>query len=263
MGLIAANGIKIHYDEAGAGPPLVLIHGLSDNSSVWATMIPKMSTQYHTIALDLRGHGESEKPNLPYSVQLFSEDVVCFLQKLRIPNAHVVGLSLGAAVAQQLTLDHPERIRSLILLSPFSYANSDLRNHLELLREKVSSGGLPAFFDTVIRLVVSPNFISANANDISEMKKECARINSSTAITHAIDACINFNVRDRISQISTPTLIISGRQDVLSPIQLAEQIHLSIRNSKWEIMEDVGHNLLIPEKIPTLARIILEFMQHQ
>lgn len=263
MGLIAANGINIHYDEAGVGSPLVLIHGLSDNSSVWANIIPKMSTQYHIIALDLRGHGESEKPNMRYTIQLFSEDVLCCLQKLRIPNAHILGLSLGAAVAQQLTLDHPERIRSLILLSPFSHANSQLRNHLELLRERLSSGGMPAFLDAVIKLVVSPEFISANANEITEMKMECSRINSPTAITHAIDACINFNVKNRISKISKPTLIISGRQDILSPIHLAEQIHLSIKNSKWEIMESVGHNLLIPEKIPTLAGIILEFMQHQ
>jgi 3-oxoadipate enol-lactonase len=133
---------------------------------------------------------------MPYSVQLFSEDLACFLRKLRIQNAHMLGLSLGAAVAQQLTLDHPERVRSLILLSPFSHTDSDLRNNLEMLRERVSKGGLPAFFDAAIRLVLTPDFISAN--DLSEMKKECCKINSPRSIIHAIDACINFNVTDRI-----------------------------------------------------------------
>ena len=88
-------------------------------------------------------------------------------------------------------------------------------------------------------------------------------INSRVAILHAIDACMNFDVRDRISQISQPTLIISGREDVLTPINLAEQIHLSIKSSEWKIMEGVGHNPLVPNKVPELAEMILEFLQRQ
>jgi pimeloyl-ACP methyl ester carboxylesterase len=66
-------------------------------------------------------------------------------------------------------------------------------------------------------------------------------------------------MRDRISQITQPTLIISGRKDMLTPITLAEQIHLSIKNSKWKIIERVGHDLLLPHNVPELAEIILEF----
>jgi 3-oxoadipate enol-lactonase len=263
MARIAVNGININYHEAGAGVPIVLIHGLSDSSALWSAMIPKLATRYRTIALDLRGHGESEKPDMPYSIQLFSEDLLSFLQKLKILSSHVLGLSLGAAVAQQLALDHQERIRSLILLSPFSYNNSDLRENLNMLQERVISGGLPAFFDAAIRLAVTPEFISANADTIPQMKKECVRINSRAAILHAIDACMNFDVRDRTSQISQHVLVISGKEDVLTPIHLAEQIHLSIKSSEWKVMEGVGHNLLVPHKVPELAEIILEFLQHQ
>jgi 3-oxoadipate enol-lactonase len=263
MARIAVNGIHINYNEVGAGLPLVLIHGLSDSSTLWSSIIPKLSTHYRTIALDLRGHGESEKPDMPYSMQLFSDDLLCFLQKLKIPSVHVVGLSLGAAVAQQLALDHQENIRSLILLSPFSYNDSILRENLEMLRGKVIMGGLSAFFDAAIRLVVTQNYISANADAIPQMKKESVRINSPAAILHAIDACINFNVRDRISQISQPALVISGGEDLLAPIRLAEQIHHSIKSSEWKIMEGVGHNLLVPDKVQELTEMILEFLQHQ
>lgn len=226
-------------------------------------MIPNLSAHYRTITMDLRGHGESEKPDMPYSIQLFSEDLLCLLQKLRILNAHVLGLSLGAAVAQQLALDHQERIRSLILLSPFSYNDSGLRKNLETLRERLIRDGLSAFFDAAIRLVVTPDFISASADAIPQLKTECVRINSRTAILRAIDACINYNVRGRISQISQPTLIISGREDVMTPIHLAEQIHLSIKSSEWKIIEGVGHNLIVPSKVRELANMILEFLQHQ
>ena len=261
MARLAVNGIDINYQEGGAGFPLVLIHGVSDSSALWAPLMTKLSRQYRTIALDVRGHGESEKPDMPYSIQLFSEDLLCFLQNLKVPNAHVLGFSLGAAVAQQLALDHRERICSLILLSPFSYNDPDVRENLERLRESVARGGLPVFFDEAIRRVVTSGFISTNADAIAQMKKECVRINSPAAILRTIDACLNFNVKDRISQISHPTLVISGREDVMSPIHLAEQIHRSIKGSEWKIMEGVGHNLLVPDNVPELAEIVLEFLE--
>ena len=158
MTQITVNGININYHEAGAGGQFILIHGLSDSSALWTPLIPKLSTHYRTIALVLRGHGESDKPDMPYPIQLLSEDLLALLRKLKIPNAHVLGLSLGAAVAQQLALDHSERVCSLILLSPFSYGDSDLRENLEMLRERVLKGGVPAFFDAAIKLAVTPNF---------------------------------------------------------------------------------------------------------
>jgi 3-oxoadipate enol-lactonase len=263
MARVHVNGISISYRGAGTGFPFVFIHGLSDSSALWTPLTPLLSTHYRTIAVDLRGHGGSAKPNAPYSVQLFSEDLLCFLQKLGIQNAHLMGLSLGAAVAEELALDHPEKVRSLVLLSPFSNIDSESRHSLEMLRESVVKGGLPAFFDAAIRLVVTPDFIAANADAIAEAKKQCININSNAGVIHAIDACLKFDERDRISQISQPTLIVSGRQDALTPIHLAEQIHRSIKGSKWKIIEGVGHNLLVPGKIPELAETILEFMQHQ
>jgi 3-oxoadipate enol-lactonase len=261
MTRVFANGIDINYQQEGTGFPLVLIHGLSDSSVLWVPLMRKLSRHYRTIALDVRGHGESEKLDMPYSIQLLSEDLLCFLQNLKVPSAHVLGFSLGAVVAQQLALDHRERICSLILLSPFSYNDPDVRKNLERLRESVARGGLPAFFDEAIRLVVTSEFISTNTDAIAQMKKECVRINSPAAILRTIDACMNFNAKDRISQISHPTLVISGREDVMSPIHLAEQIHRSIKGSEWKIMEGVGHNLLVPDKVPELAEIVLEFLQ--
>ena len=257
------NGIKINYREAGAGFPFVLIHGLSDSSMLWNPLIAKFASRYRTIAPDLRGHGESDKPDMPYSVGLFTEDILHLLRKLSIPRANVMGMSLGAAIAQDLALDHPAMVRSLILLSPFSHNDSDSRRNLEMLRDRVTRGGLSGFFDAAIRLVVTPKFISANADLISEAKEECIRSNSKEGITHAIDACIDFDERDRISKVTQPTLIISGRQDALAPIRLAEEIHFSIKGSRWMVMEGVGHNLLVPDNIPKLAQLVQEFTSDQ
>lgn len=253
--------IEVAYREEGTGLPLILIHGLSDDSTLWAPVMPEFSKQHRTIAVDVRGHGHSGKPDTPYSIQLFSEDLAGFLERLKISQTHLIGLSMGAAIAQQFTLDHPEQVRSLTLLSAFSYSDPHLQNTLAYLRSTIVQGGFPTFFDEAVRLVVTPEFASANADAIAEMKTRSIQVNFSKAILQAIDACLGFNVKDRISQVSCPTLIVSGEEDVLTPLHLAEQIHRSIAGSQWRILEGVGHNLLIPEKIPELTRLILGFLE--
>ena len=250
-------------EEEGADFPLILIHGLSDESILWASLMPELSKHYRTIALDVRGHGYSSKPDMPYSIKLFSEDLFEFLEKLGISQTHLLGLSMGGAIAQQFTLDHTEKVHSLILFSTFHYASIDLQDTFKELRNCLIIGGFSAFFDEAVKLVVTPEFVSANTDAIAEMKSRSVQINSPTAIVHALDACLDFNVKNRISRISLPTLIISGGEDVLTPPQLSEQIHQLIKGSKWKVMRGVGHNLLIPEKAQELAQIVLEFLERR
>ncbi len=260
---ITLNDIKINYRIEGAGFPLIFIHGVSDDSMLWSSLIPEFSKHYRTIALDVRGHGYSSKPDMPYSIKLFSEDLFQFLKKLDISQAHLLGLSMGGAIAQQFALDHAGKVSSLTLLSTFHYVTIDLQNTFRKLRSSLIKDGFSAFFDEAVRLVVAPEFISANIDAITEMKNRSIKINCTAAIVHALDACMNFDVKNRISQISIPTLIISGEDDIFIPSQLSEQIHYLIKGSKWKVMRDVGHNLLIPEKIQELTQIILEFLEYR
>lgn len=262
MPTVTVNGIDINYREEGEGFPLILIHGLSDDSTLWTPLIPEFSKHYRTIALDVRGHGYSSKPDMPYSIQLFSEDLFDFLEKLQISQTHLLGLSMGGAIAQQFTLDHTEKVHSLILLSAFNYVSIALQNTFKKLRNSLIEGGFSSFFDEVVKLVVTPEFLSANIDAIAEMKMRSVQINSTTAIIHTLDACLDFNIKNRTSHISLPTLIVSGEQDVLTPLHLARQVHHSIKGSNWRVIEGVSHNLLIPENTPKLAEIVLEFLEH-
>ena len=92
---ISLNDIKINYRIEGAGFPLIFIHGVSDDSMLWSSLIPEFSKHYCTIAFDVRGHGYPSKPDMPYSIKLFSEDLFQFLKKLDICQAHLLGLSMG------------------------------------------------------------------------------------------------------------------------------------------------------------------------
>ena len=262
MPKISMGDIEVHYQEEGVGFPLILVHGLNGDLTGWALVWPEFAQHYRTIALDLRGHGESGKPDIPYSIKQFSEDLFAVCQKLDILQAHFLGLSMGGAIAQQFALDHPEKVRSLILVSTFSYIDDQAHQAFTKLRKSLLAGSYPAFFDEVIKLAFTPQYIATNPGPIAELKEKRIRINSPVAIGRATDACMAFNLKEEISKITCPTLIVSGKEDVFTPIHLAEQIHCSIQGSEWKILEGVGHNLYI-EKAPQLAEAVLEFLSRQ
>jgi len=263
MPIISLRDIQVHYLDEGIGPPLVWVHGLNGDSTGWAQVMPEFSKSFRTIAPDVRGHGGSGKPDMPYSIRGFSQDLSEFLQKIGVEQTHLLGLSMGGAIAQQFALDYPSRVRSLILISTFSHIDSQLHEAFSRLRRSLDQGGYPAFFDEVVKLAFTPEFVSANASNIAALKEKRIQINSPIAIGHATDACMAFDLKEKISRISLPTLVLSGRRDVFTPIHLAEEIHRSIQGSEWKIMEDVGHNLYI-ERPAEMARIVLEFLgRHQ
>lgn len=257
---ITANGININYQEQGEGEALVLLHGLSDDCNLWAPMMPVFSGRFRTIALDIRGHGQSGKPDEPYSIKQFSDDLLALMDGLKINRAHVAGLSLGSAIAMQFALDHPFRIDALVLLSTFAFADDHVRNRMGMLRNSLENGGVQAFFDVAVRLVVSDEFITVYADALADAKQYTVAMNSAGALTRAIDACLKFDVRNRLSGLSAPLLILSGKEDVFTRTVRAEEVHDAVRGSQLIIMPGVGHNLLTPENMPVVERKIMEFL---
>jgi len=259
MPKIRVQDIEVNYQEEGTGFPLVLVHGLNGDLTGWALVMPEFAKHYRTVALDVRGHGGTGKPDQPYSIKGFAEDLFEFLRKKQIPKAHLLGLSMGGAIAQQFALDHPEMIRSLVLVSTFSYIDDHARRALEGLKKNLAQGGYPAFFDEVLKLAFTPDYIAANPGPIAELREKRIQSNSPVAIGRATDACTAFDLKDQIFRITLPTLVVSGREDVFTSVHLVEQIHRSIRGSEWKILEGVGHALYI-EKAPALSQTVLEFL---
>jgi len=114
------NGFLLRYEMWGEGQtPLVLLHGLGSSADDWLLQLPAFAPHYLCVPLDLRGHGSSDKPPGRYSVALFAADVAALLDRLKLGPAHILGLSLGGLVAQQLAMDHAAIVRSLVLINTF------------------------------------------------------------------------------------------------------------------------------------------------
>lgn len=254
--------IEINYEDNGHGFPVILIHGLSDDLRFWDPIIHELSKNYRTIAFDLRGHGKSDKPEGPYSIKQFVEDIYGVLLKLGIKEAHFIGFSMGSAILLQMAIDHPQIVNKLVLISSFSFINHDLKNHFINLNECLVEGGFSLFFDKMVPLVLLPESIKENQSTINEIKKEKVKTESEVALINSIDACLNFNLKDRTCEISKPVLIICGKEDEFTPLNLSIQIHESIKDSKLSIVENCGHNVLIPPNIPQISDNLLKFLRN-
>lgn len=187
--------IKINYEDKGEGFPVVLIHGLSDDLRFWDPLIPELSKNYRVISLDLRGHGKSEKPEGPYSIEQFADDIYEILLKLNVKKAHFIGFSMGGAILQQLVFDHPEIVESVVLISSFSYINSYLKDKLSLLRKCLVEGGFAEFFEGILPLILTPQFLKENEGVLEEVRDEKIKAESVGALISSIDACLELTLK--------------------------------------------------------------------
>ena len=115
MSIAHVNDIDIYFEIHGSGPPLVLIMGLRRNAEWWYRQIPELSKHFTIIAFDNRGAGRSDKPEMEYSIRLFADDTAGLMNFLGIPKAHILGISMGGYIAQELAINHPDKVNGLIL----------------------------------------------------------------------------------------------------------------------------------------------------
>ncbi|HLH62615.1 MAG TPA: alpha/beta hydrolase [Ktedonobacteraceae bacterium] len=117
MPTVRVNDIDMYYEIHGAGEPLVLIAGLNSDHAMYRGVLPQLAAKYRVIAFDNRGVGQTDKPDIPYSIEMMANDTAGLLQALDITRAHILGTSMGGRIAVALTLKHPDLVKSLILVS--------------------------------------------------------------------------------------------------------------------------------------------------
>lgn len=251
--------MELNYQESGQGFPIIFLHGLSDDLNFWDPLIPEISRDYRTICVDLLGHGRSPKKDY-YTMELFSEEIYSLLQTLKISKAHFIGFSLGGAVSQQIAVDHPQLVSSLVLMSSFSFVDAKLEKILINLRKRLLENGFSSFYDEILPLVLKPKVIEENKVILEEFKQLKMETESVNDLINTIDALLNLNLKNNLYKITQPVLLIGGADDILTPLYLARETNRLIKNSKIKILDDTGHNLLIPSNIPEIIDMVFDFL---
>src|SRR5262245_22114978 len=145
MSTAKIGSLDIYYEEHGAGEPLLLIMGLAADSTAWMFQVPAFAEKYRTIVFDNRGVGRSSKPAGPYTIHEMADDAAGLLDALHVQRAHVVGVSMGGMIAQELELRHPERVHGLVLACTYPEPDADIERNRRLsvqqLGGSISDGG--------------------------------------------------------------------------------------------------------------------------
>ena len=143
MPISRANGVDIHYEKAGAGPPMLLVHALPFDHNLWLYQVARFSARFTTLAMDLRGWGRSAKPRQPFTLHDMAADVLGLLEDEGITEpAVVIGCSIGSKIALMLACDHPERIASVILVGGNSGPQNQFGHRIAAYREHAAKGVL-------------------------------------------------------------------------------------------------------------------------
>jgi pimeloyl-ACP methyl ester carboxylesterase len=266
MPQVEVNALTINYDVQGEGEPLLLIPYLSADHASYAFQLPAYTEHFSCIAIDLPGTGESDKPAGPYSTEGYADQVAAFLGAIGIEQAHVAGVSLGAAVGMHLAARHPGRVRSLSLHSAWDTSDAYLKTVVELWRTLATS--LPSVADVIIQgifplaftpemYVRRPEFVDTLVDFVRSRPAQPL-----DAFLAQTEAAIAHDASPVLSEIGAPTLITFGARDLVCSTRFAEPLKSGIGGSELVVFEQLSHAGL-HEDPETFNRATLDFLLRQ
>jgi pimeloyl-ACP methyl ester carboxylesterase len=247
MPILKVNNVDIYYEQSGEGEAIVFLHGYTGSSRDWANQIPLVLKNFTTIAVDHRGHGQSEAPVAEddYSIDIFSEDVYALLRELGIDRCCLVGHSMGGFMALQFVLDHPEMVKALVLVDTSSGEWELVPGYAELrakLDEIARNEGMEAAFE--YDAANNPGRIERFTKH-PELREVARQRVMNTSVDGYIYIARSFRkwkpVTGRLKEIEVPTLIFWGDED--APFEKPSKILKdSIRGAELITVNGAGHS---------------------
>jgi pimeloyl-ACP methyl ester carboxylesterase len=277
MPKVKVNDIQIYYEVKGKGLPLVMINGLGGNLEAWnPRLVEELSKHFKLVLFDNRGVGRTDVSKGEYSMRLFADDTAGLMNALGIPKAHVLGLSMGGMIAQELAIDYPEKVSKLVLCSTcsqprisqeISKANETILSQpMEELTELVLSfpfaKDYPVDFvreNPMVVFVLTAEFVKENP-DLAKRQLQQGALHpiSQEGFRHQYNAVLTLNTRARLQHIKSPTLVLHGRKDRVIPPENGSILAAAIPNAKLVCFEKSAHGLV--EEIEKTTNVIKQFL---
>ncbi|MGH3754535.1 MAG: alpha/beta fold hydrolase [Pseudonocardiaceae bacterium] len=235
------GGTRLFWAQSGAGPAVLLIHGLGYTHEMWYRTVPALSPRYRVIRFDNRGVGRSDVPPGAYRISDMAEDAAAVLDAAGVEAAHVVGASLGGAIAQELALRHPSRVRGLVLACTLCGGPRMVQPEPEVSATLLTRGKMPA--EQGIR-VMNP-YVYDPATPHERIEEDLAiRLRtypSTQGYLGQLQAMLSWSSYDRLPEITAPTLVIHGESDRLVPAENGRIIAERIPGARLTLIPQASH----------------------
>ena len=222
MPKVEVNGITIDYRVEGQGEPLIMIMGLGSDQSNWRLQTGLFRKHYRTITFDNRGVGKSDKPTEPYSINMMVDDTIGLMDHLGIQKAHILGVSMGGMIAQELAINYPERVNKLVLGCTFACRNgsSGLTSGASKAMEAYESSSkneasIRRLVDIIIDLTFNRTLYRVIFIPLMKIAIGLSGLSVLNGVAGQLDAILEHDAADRLWMVRAPTLVITGTEDRL------------------------------------------------
>lgn len=261
---IEVNNIKISYNDVGIGKiPVVFLHGFPFNKSMWDNQLETFKETHRFIAVDFRSFGQSTNDGSALSMDLLADDLIGFLNALKLRQVIICGLSMGGFVALNAITRYPERFAALILCDTNCVADKpEQREKRYKTIEEIEKNGISKFSATFLDSLFADDTYSTNKQLVGKINADILA-NSPEVIINGLKAlATRSETCSTLGKIAVPTLIICGREDEITPLEQSEFMNKHMKNATLKVIENAGHlsNMEQPE---AFNAELLEFLSSE
>lgn len=235
------TGVGLYYEVAGSGEPVLLVMGTGADHTLWEQTAAAYADRFQVVVYDQRGTGQSDHPGDPesYTTRVLADDAAALLDALGIERAHVSGLSLGSAVAQELAINYPQRLLSLQLHCTWGRTDEWLRRLFEGMAYPLHHDDLAFFARTAFMWVMSPARLEERPEEVAAVERAYLLENPHPPSKHGLlghlHADRSHDTLDRLDRIAAPTLVTSGEMDWQVPTRYGRQVAERIQGSRQHV----------------------------
>ena len=257
---IFANGIVTHCVMEGPAdaPVVTLSHSLASSLEMWEAQIPALVGRYRVLRYDIRGHGGSEVPPGPYTLEMLADDVLGLLDALGVKRTHFLGLSMGGMIGQAVALKRPDVLASLVLADTACRMAPEAGPLWDARIATAQEQGMAALAEGTLERWFTQPFIT-RAPEVVDRLRMLIRTTAPQGFVSCSQAIRALDYADRLHEIRIPTLIIVGQDDLGTPVATSELMHAAIAGSQLAVLPSAAHLSNI-EQAEHFNQTLLDFL---
>jgi 3-oxoadipate enol-lactonase len=262
MAIADVNGQRLYYEVHGDGEPLLCVHGLSCDTLAWIPQIQAFAAAHRTVIFDNRDVGQSSMAEGGYQIADMARDALGLADELGLETFHLLGISMGGAIAQEIALQAPERVRTLTLAATFHDSGAYARQVAKVWGARVRQISREQHIDELMLLNHSESFYESP--EMVEFVRTAILNNphpqAPEAFGRQLAACGRHDTRDRLGTLTMPTHIIGGEHDILVPVWKSRAIAALIPGATLTVLPNAPHGLSL-ERAEEFNAAVLEFIR--